>query len=193
MRVKATAALTAMAAAAENRPTLNPSSDTVATIDDALSVADKISFFGNCTKSVTGKGAFNGSYCTIPVCYKFPSKDIRSKAEQVLRTTCKASCATPYPQALRACIKTVLEDGKHARPDEFCSVSVDMSQLSLKVSWRAKNSSSWTRFDKLIPIPASVMENPNIVPQEPVLRIRIILIRIRIQDVKKFVTDPDPG
>ena len=25
------------------------------------------------------------------------------------------------------------------------------------------------------------------------LRIRIILIRIRIQDVKKFVTDPDPG
>ena len=26
-----------------------------------------------------------------------------------------------------------------------------------------------------------------------VLRIRIILIRIRIQDVKKFVTDPDPG
>ena len=138
MRVKATAALTAMAAAAENRPTLNPSSETVATIDDALSVADKISFFGNSTKSVTGKGAFNGSYCTIPVCYKFPSKDIRSKAKQVLRTTCKASCATPYTQALRACIKTVLEDGKHARPDEFCSVSVDMSQLSLKVSWRAK-------------------------------------------------------
>ena len=26
-----------------------------------------------------------------------------------------------------------------------------------------------------------------------VWRIRIILIQIRIQDVKKFVTDPDPG
>ena len=167
MSVKATAALTAMAAAAENRPASNPSSDTVATIDDALSVADKISFFGNSTKSVTGKGALNGSYCTIPVCYKFPSKDIRSKAEHVLRTTCKASCATPYPQALRACIKAVLEDGKRARPEEFCSVSVDMSQLSLKVAWRARNSTTWTRFDKLIPIPASVMENPNTVPQEP--------------------------
>ena len=35
MSVKATAALTAMAAAAENRPASNPSSDTVATIDDA--------------------------------------------------------------------------------------------------------------------------------------------------------------
>ena len=28
---------------------------------------------------------------------------------------------------------------------------------------------------------------------DPVLRIRIILKRIRIQDVKKFVPDPDPG
>ena len=28
---------------------------------------------------------------------------------------------------------------------------------------------------------------------QAVCRIHIILIRIRIQDVKKFVTDPDPG
>ena len=76
MSVKATSALTAMAATAENRPAQNPSSDTVATINDVLSVADKISFFGNSTKSVAGKGALNGSYCTIPVCYKFLSKDI---------------------------------------------------------------------------------------------------------------------
>ena len=167
MSVKATSALTVMAATAENRPGLTPSSDTVAAIDDALSVADKISFFGNTTKSLTGKGAMSGAYCTIPVCYKFPSKDIRSKAEHVLRTRCKVSCATPYPQALRACIKSVIEDGKRARPDDFCSVSVDMTQLSLKVSWRAKNTSVWTRYDKLIPIPASVMEEPNKVPAEP--------------------------
>ena len=168
MSVKATSALTAMAAALENRPALNPSSDTVAAIDDALSVAEKITFFGNTTKSLSGKGAMSGAYCTIPVCYKFPNKDIRSKAEHVLRTKCKASCATPYPQALRACIKTVLEDGRRARPDDFCSVTVDMTQLSLKVSWRAKDTSAWTRYDKLIPIPRSVMDEPNKVPAEPV-------------------------
>ena len=167
MSIKATSALTAMAATAENRPGLNPSGDTVAAIDDALSVAEKISFFGNTTKSLTGKGAMSGAYCTIPVCYKFPSKDIRSKAEHVLRTRCKVSCATPYPQALRACIKAVIEDGKRARPDDFCSVTVDMAQLSLKVSWRAKDTSTWTRYDKLIPIPSSVMEDPNKVSAEP--------------------------
>ena len=168
MGIKATSALTAMAAAVENRPAMNPSSDTLAAIDDALSVADNLSFFGSTTKSLTGKSANSGAYCTIPVCYKFPSKDIRSKAEQVLRSKCKVSCSTPYPQALRACIKTVLEDGKLARPDDFCSVSVDMAQLSFKVSWRGKNTSVWSRFDKLIPIPASVMENPTKVPDEPV-------------------------
>ena len=44
-----------------------------------------------------------------------------------------------------------------------------MTQLSLKVSWRAKNTSVWSRYDKLIPIPASVMEEPNKVPAEPVV------------------------
>ena len=168
MSVKATSALTAMAAALENRPASNPSSDTVAAIDDALSVAEKITFFGNTTKSLSGKGAMSGAYCTIPVCYKFPSKDIRSKAEHVLRTKCKASCATPYPQALRACIKTVLEDGRRARPDDFCSVTLDMAQLCFKVSWRTKDTAAWIRYDKLIPIPQSVMNEPNKVPAEPV-------------------------
>ena len=160
MGVKATSALTAMAAAVEECPASNPSSDTVAAIDDALSVAEKISFFGSTTKSLTGKSQNSGAYCTIPVCYTFPNKDIRMKAEQVLRTRCKVNCSTPYPQALRGCIKTVLEDGKRARPEDFCSVSVDSSNLCFKVSWRARNSSSWSKFNKLIPIPACVIKNP---------------------------------
>ena len=168
MGIKATSALTAMAAAAEERPASNPSSDTVAAIDDALSVAEKISFFGSSTKSLSGNSKNSGAFCTIPVCYTFPSKDIRIKAEKVLRTRCKVNCSTPYPQALRGCIKTVLEDGKRARPDDFCSVNVDSSNLSFKVSWRARNSSTWSRFDKLIPIPECVIENPNKIFESPV-------------------------
>ena len=114
MCMKATSAITAMAAIAEDRPANNPSRDTVDAIVDALSVADNVSFFGNSTKSVKGKGADSGSFCTIPVCYSFPDKDTRIKAEQVLRSRCKVSCSTPYPQALRACIKQVLESGSPA-------------------------------------------------------------------------------
>ena len=164
MGIKATAALTAMAAAAENRPANNPSPDTVATIDDALSVADGISFFGKATKSVKNGKSDSGSFCTIPVCYFFPDKDTRANVEQVIRTTCKASCATPYPQALRACIKLALEDGKKVRLDDYCSVSLDLPKLALRVLWREKNSSTWIRYNKLIPIPEDVIESPTIPP-----------------------------
>ena len=153
MCVKATAALASMAAAVEERPANNPSRDTVDAIDDAISVADNVSFFGSTTKSVTGIGEKSGSYCTIPVCYSFPDWETRIKAEQVLRARCKASCATPYPQSLRNCMKQVLESGRKAHPADFCSVSFDLPKLSLRVSWRARGSSVWTRHENLIPLP----------------------------------------
>ena len=164
MGIKATTALTAMAAAAENRPSDNPSRDTSDAIDDALSVADEITFFGGSTKSVKGKGENSGSYCTIPVCYKFRDRETRVKAEQVLRNCCKISCATPYPQALRECMKKTLENGRRARPDDFCSVGFDMAKMSLKVSWRVKGTSEWIRHSCPIPIPTAVVESPNKVP-----------------------------
>ena len=66
----------------------------------------------------------------------------------------------------------------------------------------------WIREPRLLPPPGHPPEVRDIVTlastpvsvvkgrggkTTPVLRIRIILIRIRIQNVKKFVTDPDPG
>ena len=165
MSMKATSALTSMAAAAEDRPASNPSRDTVDAIDDAISVADSVSFFGRTTKSVKGKGENSGSYCTIPVCYTFPDRETRIKAEQVLRTRCKASCATPYPQSLRECIKKVLENGRRARPDDFCSVSVDIPKLSLRVAWRGKGTSEWSRHGSLIPIPEAAILVPSKVPE----------------------------
>ena len=161
MGVKATKALTAMAAAAEERPASNPSRDTVDAIDDALSVADKISFFGSSTKSCKGTGENSGSYCTIPVCYTFPDKETRAKAEQVLRSRCKVSCTTPYPQALRACIKQVLDSGRRARPEDYCAVKVDLPKLSFGISWRAKNTANWSKYDNLIPIPGEVVHFPS--------------------------------
>ena len=165
MCAKATTAITAMAAAAEDRPANNPSRDTVDIIDDALSVADNVSFFGSTTKSVKGNSDKSGAYCTIPVCYTFPDKETRVKAEKVLRSRCKVSCATPYPQSLRECMKKVLESGRRARPDDFCSVSLDLPKLSLKVSWRSKGTAEWSRYDTLIPIPEAAIASPTRVPE----------------------------
>ena len=75
MSVKATSALTSMAAMVKGRPPSNPSTDLVAVIDDVLSLATNVSFFGSSTKSVAAKGALSGSYCTIPVCYSFEDKE----------------------------------------------------------------------------------------------------------------------
>ena len=165
MGIKATAALTAMAAAAEKRPANNPSPDTVAAIDDALSVAEKISFFGNTTKSAKKGKSDGGAFCTIPVCYAFPDKKTSSRVEYVLRTTCKASCATPYPPAVRECIKLAIEDGRKFRPDDFCSAVLDLQRMCLRLSWRAKGTSTWTRYKRTIPIPENVIESPSAVPE----------------------------
>ena len=165
MCVKATTALTAMAASVESRPADNPSRDTIDAIDDALSVADNASFFGSSTKSVTGKSADSGAFCTIPVCYKFPDKETRVKAEQVLRTRCKASCATPYPQSLRECMKKIIENGRMVRPDDFCSVSFDLARMGFRVSWRTRGASDWIRHDTLIPLPDAVIQSPTKVPE----------------------------
>ena len=165
MCVKATSALTAMAAAAEERPASNPSRDTVDAIDDAISVAEGVSFFGRTTKSVKGRSENSGSFCTIPVCYSFPDRETRIKAEQVIRSRCKASCSTPYPQSLRECIKQVLDSGRQARPADFCSVSLDLPKLSLRVAWRAKGTSNWTKHHSLIPIPEAAIQNTSRVPE----------------------------
>ena len=165
MGIKATSALTAMAAAVEGRPANNPSTDTVTAIDDVLSVAEKVSFFGKSTKSLKGKNPNSGAFCTIPVCYTFPDRETRFNAEQTIRTRCKASCSTPYPAALRECIKLAMVAGKRARPDEFVRVNVDLPKLSLKMSWRARNQNTWSRHDKHIPIPTLVIQSPSRVPE----------------------------
>ena len=159
--VKATTALTSMAAVAEGRSPSNPSNESVALIDDVLSVAESISFFGSGTRSVTGKGALSGSYCTVPVCYTFKDKDTRFRAEQALRNRCKVSCATPYPPAVRDCIKAAIAAGKVVRPDDFVRVQVDLPKLGLKLAWKPRGDSEWIPHDHIIPFPPAVIENPS--------------------------------
>lgn len=155
----ATVALTAKAAVAEGRRPNDPSNETVDAIDDILSVAKNVSFFGASTKSyVNTRDAASGSYCTIPVKYDFKDKDTRIRVEQILRSRCKVSCATPYPPILRECIKKVIASGKHVRPDDFVRVGVDAAKMSFRLSWRTQNTGVWVNHENLIPIPKEALD-----------------------------------
>jgi hypothetical protein len=165
MSTRATLALTAMAADAENRPGNIPTEETVSTIDDILSMAKNIEFFGKKTKSyINSKDSKSGSYCTIPVKYEFEDKEVRFEAEKFLRNKCGAHCATPYPIILRECIKQVTEKVKADYPDNQVKVQVDTNNFCLKVARRFvtegvdKKSVRWESYEKVIPLPVEALD-----------------------------------
>ena len=86
---------------------------------------------------------------------------MRFRAEQALRNRCKVSCATPYPPAVRDCIKAAIAAGKAVRPDDFVRVQVDLPQLGLKLAWKPRGDSEWIPYDPIIPFPPAIIENPS--------------------------------
>jgi hypothetical protein len=164
MSNKATLALAAMAAENENKPGSVPEEDTVATIDDVLSMATKIDFYGRKTKTYKNlRDQKSGSFCTIPVLYEFPDKDTRFEAETYLRNKCGAHCSTPYPSILRECIKQVVDVVKTAYPDDQVKVTVDANNFCLRAARREpvegdKKKNRWIYFDKKIPLPAMALD-----------------------------------
>jgi hypothetical protein len=163
MSKRATLALTRMAAVQEGRTADNPSKDTVALIDDILSVSSGISFFGATTKSYKNpKDKDSGSYCTVPVKYEFEDKDTRVRVEQLLRAQCKVNCTTPYPTILRECIKKVIADARAEFPDNLVKVIVDTNNFCLKVARRAgeeeENGKTWHYASETIPIPREALD-----------------------------------
>ncbi len=166
-----TLALVNMAAKVENKPTERVSQDTVEQIDDALSMAEKVSFFGTTTKTYRNPAdPQSGLFCTVPVKYDFKDRDTRARVEQLLRSKCKVNCSIPYPPILRACIKKAVESGKKVRPDHFVRVNVDPNKMVLKLSWKAPGSTQWEHHHSVIPIPDEALDiTSKTVPESLVL------------------------
>ena len=162
MATKATLALTTMAAAKEGKQSSTPSEEAITAIDDVLSMANDMSFFGNSTRSYkNSKDNLSGSFCTIPVKYSFKDRDTRIRAENVLRDRCKVNCSTLYPIILRECIKQVIDDVKKSYKDNYVGVSVDTSKMGLKVSRRPpkeSGDSTWMVYRELLPIPDAALD-----------------------------------
>jgi len=153
------AALTEMAALAEGKKDGVPSAEATAQLDDIISVATDMEFFGKTTRSVRNKKdqSLNGSYCTIPVKYKFPDKDTKIYAEDILRHTCKAQCATPYPPILRDAIKQIIEEEKDSNPGHLIRVKIDVGKMVFKTARKAKDG-RWENNPKHIPIPDECLD-----------------------------------
>jgi len=153
-------ALTAMAAKVEDRRSGIPSDDAIEAIDDVISVAKKMSFFGKSTKSVrnTKNAELNGSYMTIPVKYEFRDRDTKFFADEVLRKTCNAQLSVPYPTILREGIKQIVENHKKKYPDHLIKVLVDTRKMVFKTSRRLTKTSEWIKFPTEIPIPEACLD-----------------------------------
>ena len=148
-----------MAATVEGGNGSTPSEDAVAAIDDLLSVTENMSFFGATTKTYRHPtDPASASFCTVPVKYEFRDRDMRIRAENILRSKCKAQCSTPYPVILRECIKKTIDAAKAVHPYSFVRVNVDAANLSLKLAWRAKDEQNWTNHPDPIILPEEVLD-----------------------------------
>jgi hypothetical protein len=68
----------------------NPSQASVSLLDDVLSMATSMKFFGKSTAPCRNlrDSSLNGSYYTIPVCLEFPDKNRRNQIDSILREKC---------------------------------------------------------------------------------------------------------
>jgi hypothetical protein len=135
---------TTMAAKVEKSRTSVPSHDSIAAIDDILSVTKGVTFFGKATKTYNNaKDAASGSFCTVPVRYDFKDRETRIQAESILRKTCNVNCSTPYPPLLRECIRQTTTYLKEKTGNDFVRVSVDIGKLTLKGQTKRNKDDAW--------------------------------------------------
>jgi hypothetical protein len=165
MSSKVSVALAEKAAVEDQVQGKIPTQETMALLDDVLSVAKGMKFLGKVTKTYrNNKDVKSGSYCTLPVKYEFHDKVSRIYAENVLREKCKVQCATPYPLIVRECIKQIIEQVKKEFPNTYVRVTVDTADMCFKVYKRPmvdksyKGKKEWSSFDETVPIPELALD-----------------------------------
>ena len=138
---KVTEDITAKAAATDGKTDGRPLEDTVAILEDTLSMMKGMEFFGKVTKPFANRNKPDdsriGKFHTLPVKMIFKDRDAKGRAEQVLRKNCQVNCTTPYPVPLRNAIKRTIDEQKLAFPNDFIQVKVDPEAAVLRISRRA--------------------------------------------------------
>jgi hypothetical protein len=149
------------AAATESKNDGRPSEETVAILDDTLSMVTGMDFFGKVTKPYQNKrdvnDVMNGKFCTLPVKLNFKSKEAKAHAEAVLRKNCGIRGTTPMPQRLRKLIGKTIADHKVKFPGCFIQAKVDTDTLTIKMS-RRNDKKEWTNNYDSVEISMAAMD-----------------------------------
>jgi len=159
MSTRASLSLSAMAAAVEKQQTNHPSDEARETLDDVMGCVKKIEFYGRQTRSYRNPRDKNsGAYCTLPVRYDFSDRDLRIRAEKILRERCDINCSTPYPLVVRECMKKTAAAAKAAFPEHSVRINIDAHNFCLRIGVRAANERIFSWIPKPVPLPALALE-----------------------------------
>jgi len=190
MQKNALLALTTLAANKEGGSTSTPSRETVETLDDAISMAKNVAFYGKTTKSYRNpKDSNSGSYCTIPVRYDFQDRTQKILVEDVLKDKCDIACTTPYPLILRECIKRAYNSVKEVYPDNGVKILVDADRMLLKIARKPKGSKTWY-YKEPVSLPLDVLDTmAKKIPEN--FHFDISIPRTPVRDDSPSIVEPD--
>jgi hypothetical protein len=149
------------AAKAEGKTDGRPREDTVAILDDTLSMVTGMDFLGKVTRPYQNKNNVNdpanGTFCTMPVKLNFKTKEAKAHAESVLRKNCGIRGSTPLPMKVRKLIGQTITAQKVKHPGCFIQVRIDTDTLSLKLSRRTE-SKEWVNNYETVTLGMDVMD-----------------------------------
>ena len=148
-----------MAKSSDNNGNGIPSEDDATVIQDVLSMATSVNFFGKRTKRYKKKDSEElEDFYTIPVEYKFPDSGTRQVAEESLKAVCKVKTTVAYPANVRECIKQAYEYGKKKYKDSYIIVNLDAPSFRLVMKRRTKDDRQWTHVKQGFRLPDECLD-----------------------------------
>ena len=152
-----------------------PGEEYAAVVQDVLSMATTVNFFGKRTKLAKKKNSeeFEDFY-TVPVEYRFPDSGTRQAAEESLKKMCKVKTSVAYPANVRECIKQAYVYGKKKFKDSFIVVNVDAPGFRLVMKRRAGTERQWTRVKQGFQLPNECLD----VTKKPGQQIQLIIEQV---------------
>jgi hypothetical protein len=149
------------AAAVSNARAANEDpAEAVRVMDDALSVVQDMDFIGASSKPFHGKTETdlrNGTFCTMPIKFKFEDRDSRIHFETSMRKLCTLRASMSLPFAIRKEQAAFQKAIRERYPEEVTTVRVDTLSMSLQAYKKADGEKKWTKCPEKVALPPGIL------------------------------------
>jgi hypothetical protein len=148
------------AAVAGARAANEDPAEAVRVLDNALSVVQDMDFNGASSKHFRGKtdaDMRNGSFCTMPIKFRFEDKDARIHFETTIRKHCTLRASMSLPWQIRKEQAAFQRAVKDRYPDEVVTVRVDTLSMCLQAFRKADGEKKWTKCPEMAPLLPGVL------------------------------------